>query len=81
MLTGRHPARVGTMLVNGAWDFINSEEVTVAKVMQAGGYSTAQFGKWHNSEVLGYEPWSPMVGFQHAQSPVSAGESNMRLMR
>lgn len=82
MLTGRYPARVGTMLVNGAWDFINSYEVTGAKLLGSQGYATAQFGKWHNSEVQGYEPWSPMVGFQKADIPVSNdGTSNMRLMR
>ncbi|WIA08366.1 hypothetical protein OEZ85_007805 [Tetradesmus obliquus] len=82
MLTGRYPARVGTMLVNGAWDFINSYEVTGAKLLGSQGYATAQFGKWHNSEVQGYEPWSPMVGFKKADIPVSNdGTSNMRLMR
>jgi hypothetical protein len=36
----------------------------------------------HNSEVQGYEPWSPMVGFKKADIPVSTdGTSNMRLMR
>jgi hypothetical protein len=36
----------------------------------------------HNSEVQGYEPWSPMVGFERANIPVSNdGTSNMRLMR
>ncbi|KAF6264392.1 alkaline-phosphatase-like protein [Scenedesmus sp. NREL 46B-D3] len=82
MLTGRYPARVGTMLVNGAWDFISSHEVTGAKLLASENYATAQFGKWHNSEVQGYEPWSPMVGFQKADIPVSNdGTSNMRLMR
>lgn len=46
MLTGRYPARVGTMLVNGAWDFINSNEVTAAKLLDSENYATAQFGKW-----------------------------------
>lgn len=46
MLTGRYPARVGTMLVNGAWDFISSHEVTGAKLLASENYATAQFGKW-----------------------------------
>jgi arylsulfatase A-like enzyme len=46
MLTGRYSARVGTMLVNGAWDFINSNEVTAAKLLDSENYATAQFGKW-----------------------------------
>jgi hypothetical protein len=49
------------------WDFINSAEATAGEVMSAAGYRTAQFGKWHNREVSGYEPWS--VGFHEGQLP------------
>lgn len=48
--------------VAAAWDFINHEEVNAAKFMAAKGYKTAHFGKWHNGEATGYQPWS--VGFQ-----------------
>jgi arylsulfatase A-like enzyme len=47
--------------IPAGYDFINSEEATAGAVMSGLGYKTAQFGKWHNCDVLGYEPW--MVGF------------------
>jgi hypothetical protein len=44
------------------WDFISRSEVTIGEAMSAGGYRTTHFGKWHNLQVLGYEPWH--IGFQ-----------------
>lgn len=35
--------------------------VHTGKVLGAQGYATAHIGKWHNSDVLGYEPWN--VGY------------------
>jgi arylsulfatase A-like enzyme len=51
------------------WDFLNSAEATAGEVMSAAGYRTAQFGKWHNREVSGYEPWS--VGFHEGELPAA----------
>jgi arylsulfatase A-like enzyme len=50
--------------------------------MSAAGYRTAQYGKWHNCDVLGYEPWN--VGFDQGAclglAATSAPDSS-RLMR
>lgn len=48
---------------------MNTAEVTAGEVMSAAGYRTAQFGKWHNREVAGYEPWS--VGFHEGELPAA----------
>ncbi|MCA9011535.1 MAG: sulfatase-like hydrolase/transferase [Planctomycetaceae bacterium] len=44
VMTGRHPLRYGTF---GPGAPIRAQELTVAKVLQAGGYATGHFGKWH----------------------------------
>jgi arylsulfatase A-like enzyme len=44
VLTGRHPARMGTFSPGAP---IRVQELTVAKVLQAAGYATGHFGKWH----------------------------------
>lgn len=43
---------------------MNIDEANAARVMALGGYKTAHFGKWHNGEATGYQPWS--VGFQES---------------
>jgi hypothetical protein len=45
------------LLLLPGWDFINRNELTIGEAMSAGGYRTAHFGKWHNVQALGYEPW------------------------
>uniref|UniRef100_A0A383VJP5 Sulfatase N-terminal domain-containing protein n=1 Tax=Tetradesmus obliquus TaxID=3088 RepID=A0A383VJP5_TETOB len=69
LMTGRQYPRTGTMLVHAGWDFMNTAEATAGEVMSAAGYRTAQFGKWHNREVAGYEPWS--VGFHEGELPAA----------
>lgn len=44
VMTGRHPHRMGTF---GPGSPIRAQELTVAKVLQASGYATGHFGKWH----------------------------------
>ncbi|KAF6258702.1 alkaline-phosphatase-like protein [Scenedesmus sp. NREL 46B-D3] len=78
-LTGRSYARTGTMAVSGGWDFINRQEVTIGEAMAAGGYRTAHFGKWHNSQVLGYEPWHN--GFEDGYMPPPPGAAGEGLAR
>ncbi|WIA37621.1 hypothetical protein OEZ86_014523 [Tetradesmus obliquus] len=72
LLTGRASPRVGTMLVHGGYDFINSAEATAAEVMSAAGYKSVHYGKWHNGRTLGYEPWN--VGFSESWLPPMASE-------
>jgi arylsulfatase A-like enzyme len=44
VMTGRHPHRMGTF---GPGSPIRAQELTVARVLQAAGYATGHFGKWH----------------------------------
>jgi arylsulfatase A-like enzyme len=44
VMTGRHPHRMGTFSPGSP---IRPQEVTVARVLQAAGYATGHFGKWH----------------------------------
>lgn len=44
VMTGRHPHRMGTF---GPGSPIRAQEITVAKALQAAGYATGHFGKWH----------------------------------
>jgi arylsulfatase A-like enzyme len=56
VLTGRNPNRFGCF----SWGYpIRPQEVTVAEVLQAAGYATGHFGKWHLGEVLADSPTSP----------------------
>jgi arylsulfatase A-like enzyme len=44
-LTGRHPYRYGVFFANVG--HMPRQEVTLAEVLQAHGYATGHFGKWH----------------------------------
>ena len=56
LLTGRNPNRFGCF----SWGHqLRPQEVTVAEVLQAAGYTTGHFGKWHLGEVLKDAPNSP----------------------
>ena len=44
VMTGRHPDRYGTFSPGAP---IRAQELTVARVLQAAGYATGHFGKWH----------------------------------
>ncbi|HUR57930.1 MAG TPA: sulfatase-like hydrolase/transferase [Opitutaceae bacterium] len=44
IMTGRHPYRYGTFSPGAP---IRAQELTVARVLQAAGYATGHFGKWH----------------------------------
>jgi arylsulfatase A-like enzyme len=53
--------------LTGGYDYINMQELTIAKAMKTLGYKTAHFGKWHNGRTLGYEPWNQ--GFEESWMP------------
>ena len=70
LMTGRHPARVkitnyiagnrrGRLLPAEFLHALPQEEVTIAELLKAAGYSTGVFGKWH----LGDPQASPTHGF------------------
>lgn len=44
-LTGRHPYRYGIYTANAG--HMKREEITLAEVLKAQGYTTGHFGKWH----------------------------------
>ena len=45
VLTGRHPYRQGIPTANSG--HLRSEEICLAEKLQANGYATGFFGKWH----------------------------------
>jgi len=56
VLTGRHPNRMGVF----KWGHpIRPQEITIAEVLQANGYATAHFGKWHLGSVRRNSPVHP----------------------
>jgi arylsulfatase len=77
LLTGRNHHRVGF----GATEYVNSypgyttiwpkETASIAEVLRQAGYSTAAFGKWHNTPVWEISPvgpfdrWPTGLGFEH----------------
>jgi arylsulfatase A len=64
ILTGRYPIRSGM-----GWDVVTAidthglplEEITIAEMLQARGYSTAMVGKWHLGNRLQF--WPTRQGF------------------
>ncbi|KAF8064531.1 Galns [Scenedesmus sp. PABB004] len=69
LLTGRAHPRTGTMLVHAGYDFVHSNETQAAALLGAAGYATLHVGKWHNGEVVGYQPTD--VGFDESWYPPS----------
>ncbi len=66
LLTGRLPVRAGlnAVLFPGAEAGLSTDEVTLAELMSAAGYSTAMFGKWHVGEHEEFHPTNQ--GFDEA---------------
>ncbi|KAF8055990.1 rhbg [Scenedesmus sp. PABB004] len=64
VMTGRDHPRTGTLRTNGGYDFLHPSETTAGRLLGDAGWYTAHFGKWHNAEVAGYEPWR--VGFNES---------------
>lgn len=64
VLTGRHPNRYGVFLYGYP---LRREERTIAQALQAAGYATGHFGKWHLNGVSG--PGKPIA----ADDPLHPG--------
>ncbi len=76
LLTGRYSHRTGTWSVTHNKEAMRSSEVTIAEALQANGYRTACFGKWHNG---GHYPRTPtgqgfeeFLGFNHGHNHQTA---------
>ena len=69
LLTGRNPYRTGikSWIPEDSGIFLKDEEVTLAEVLKAEGYSTAIVGKWHLNSDLGSaeEPQPTDQGFDY----------------
>lgn len=87
LLTGRHPYRTGieSWIPGGSQTWLRNEEVTLAEVLRASGYSTALVGKWHLNADLG-DPKQPQPndqGFDYAyghnafQLPTNKNPTNL----
>jgi arylsulfatase A-like enzyme len=63
VMTGRHPNRFGCF----SWGRpLRPQEITIAERLQAAGYTTGHFGKWHLGSVLKDSPVNPgNSGFDH----------------
>ena len=87
MLTGRYPTRCGLPVCpNGKRKLWNEhvglpqDEITIAEMLQAKGYATAAFGKWHLGEADLYGPMKH--GFEHYRGALynfPVGKSNVWL--
>ncbi len=72
IMTGRHPHRMGTFNPGAP---IRAQELTVAKVLQASGYATGHFGKWHlNGKNGNRDTKTPPGRAILANDPLSPGE-------
>lgn len=56
MLTGRYHPRGGVRGVSRGTERLNLDERTIGDALQAAGYATAAFGKWHNGTQHPYHP-------------------------
>ncbi|MEL6590353.1 MAG: arylsulfatase [Bacteroidota bacterium] len=67
LMTGRHHLRTGTFWVTRGAENMRTEELTLAEALQANGYRTGCFGKWHNGAHYPYNPlgqgFERFVGF------------------
>lgn len=52
LLTGRNPYRSGFYYLQGAsGSYLKSRKITIAEVLNSGGYETVFIGKWHLSRL------------------------------
>jgi arylsulfatase A len=56
LMTGRYYLRTGLYNTRFGGDSMAHSEVTVAGLLQRGGYRTGLFGKWHLGHYHGYQP-------------------------
>ncbi len=68
LLTGRIPARSGiySYLPENHLMHLRREEVTLAELLEAAGYRTGHFGKWHLSRLQSEQPSPADQGFDYS---------------
>lgn len=68
LLTGRTPSRVGiySYLPPAHVMHLPDEEITIAELLQAEGYRTGHFGKWHLSRLMSDQPQPSDQGFDES---------------
>ncbi|MEL7531388.1 MAG: arylsulfatase [Bacteroidota bacterium] len=74
LMTGRYHLRTGTYWVTRGTENMREEELTLAEALQANGYRTGCFGKWHNGA---HYPLNPLgQGFERFVGFTSGHWSN-----
>jgi arylsulfatase A-like enzyme len=56
LMTGRCATRTGAYRTSSGRTMLHTDEVTMAEVFQANGYSTGIFGKWHLGDSYPHRP-------------------------
>lgn len=86
LLTGRNDHRVGFGgVVPGGFPGYNfvwrADTASIAEILRRNGYSTAAFGKWHNTPkweigpVGPFDRWPTGLGFEHFYGSMVSGDS------
>ena len=63
LMTGRSANRTGVWHTIGGCSILRKDEVTIANILQKGGYETGLFGKWHLGDNYPSRPQDK--GFNH----------------
>lgn len=74
LLTGRDSTRTGVWHTINGRSMINPEELTMAEIFKANGYSTAMIGKWHLGDNYPCRPQDK--GFDHTVWHLGGGIGN-----
>ncbi len=56
ILTGRYHLATGVVSVSNGLEIMDTNEITLAELFKANGYSTGIFGKWHNGQHFPNRP-------------------------
>ncbi|TRX48792.1 arylsulfatase [Fulvivirga sp. M361] len=68
LLTGRYHLSTGVSWVTHRKEVLRNSEITIAELLQANGYRTGLFGKWHNGKQYPHDPngqgFDQFIGFK-----------------
>ncbi len=74
LLTGRYSTRTGVWHTINGRSMMHPDELTMAEVFKANGYSTAMIGKWHLGDNFPFRPQDQ--GFDHTVCHLGGGLGN-----